>query len=161
MNSSGFIRKIDDLGRIVIPMEIRKTLNIQNNDIINFEISDQKIVLSKSSIVNNNLDLLQEISDSLSYTIDGNYFICDRDKILFSSLDELVNKKLEDNFTELLSLNYEYGIVNTNKKFYVYPYFVDGVVSGFIVLFDINSYDKYIKLIKYIANYIMIKLSIS
>jgi len=47
MKSTGIVRKIDELGRIVIPKEIRKTMNIQDGDGIEILISDDKIVLKK------------------------------------------------------------------------------------------------------------------
>lgn len=40
-------RKIDELGRIVIPKEIRNYLNINNNDCLAIEIKDNSIVLTK------------------------------------------------------------------------------------------------------------------
>ena len=38
-------RSVDDLGRIVIPKEIRKSLNIKNGDTVKFSIKDKKIIL--------------------------------------------------------------------------------------------------------------------
>ncbi len=40
-------RRIDNLGRIVIPREMRKTLGINNNDLINIRLEENKIVLEK------------------------------------------------------------------------------------------------------------------
>ena len=45
MKSTGIVRKIDDLGRIVIPKEIRNLLNIQNND--NIEIYIDSVFINK------------------------------------------------------------------------------------------------------------------
>ena len=44
---SGIVRKIDDLGRIVIPKELRKSLNIKNSDDLEIKITDNKIILEK------------------------------------------------------------------------------------------------------------------
>lgn len=41
-------RKIDELGRIVIPMEIRKKLDIQDNDTLNIEVKENSIVFTKN-----------------------------------------------------------------------------------------------------------------
>ena len=47
MKSTGIVRKIDELGRIVLPMEIRKVLDIQQRDSLEMFIDEEKIVLQK------------------------------------------------------------------------------------------------------------------
>ena len=49
MKSTGMVRKIDDLGRIVIPIEIRNNLDIHSRDAIEMFIDGDKIVLAKYS----------------------------------------------------------------------------------------------------------------
>lgn len=45
--STGIIRKIDELGRIVIPMSIRQTLNIQEHDPVEIYMDGEHIILQK------------------------------------------------------------------------------------------------------------------
>jgi transcriptional pleiotropic regulator of transition state genes len=47
MKSTGIVRKVDDLGRIVLPIEIRKILDIKQKDSIEIFIDADKIVLQK------------------------------------------------------------------------------------------------------------------
>ena len=47
MKSTGIVRKVDTLGRIVLPIEIRKILDIKENDAIEIFIDNDKIVLQK------------------------------------------------------------------------------------------------------------------
>ena len=47
MKSTGMIRKIDELGRIVLPIEIRKNLDIKEKDEIEIFVEDKRIVLQK------------------------------------------------------------------------------------------------------------------
>ena len=47
MKSTGMVRKIDELGRIVIPIEIRNTLNIESRDALEIFTESDKIILSK------------------------------------------------------------------------------------------------------------------
>ncbi|MBQ8849641.1 MAG: AbrB/MazE/SpoVT family DNA-binding domain-containing protein [Clostridia bacterium] len=47
MKSTGIVRKVDNLGRIVLPIEIRKVLDIKEKDSIEIFIDDDKIVLAK------------------------------------------------------------------------------------------------------------------
>lgn len=47
MKATGIVRKIDELGRIVIPMELRRTLDIKERDPIEIFVDGEKIVLMK------------------------------------------------------------------------------------------------------------------
>lgn len=47
MKSTGVVRKVDELGRIVLPIEIRKTLDIQQKDAIEIFTDEDRIVLQK------------------------------------------------------------------------------------------------------------------
>ncbi|WP_099224433.1 MULTISPECIES: AbrB/MazE/SpoVT family DNA-binding domain-containing protein [Listeria] len=47
MKSTGVVRKIDDLGRIVIPIEIRRTLNLKVKDPVEIFIDEESIILKK------------------------------------------------------------------------------------------------------------------
>ncbi len=47
MKSTGIVRKIDDLGRMVIPIELRKTMNIDRKDPMEIYVDNEKIILKK------------------------------------------------------------------------------------------------------------------
>ncbi len=47
MKSTGIVRKVDELGRIVIPMELRKHFGIDIKDPLEIYVEDGKIILSK------------------------------------------------------------------------------------------------------------------
>lgn len=47
MKSTGIVRKIDELGRVVLPIELRKKLNLEVKDPIEIFVSNDKIVLKK------------------------------------------------------------------------------------------------------------------
>ena len=47
MKSTGIVRKIDDLGRMVIPIELRKTMNINKKDPMEIFVDGDKIILKK------------------------------------------------------------------------------------------------------------------
>ena len=47
MKSTGVVRKVDELGRIVLPIEIRKVLDINQKDAIEIFTDDDKIILQK------------------------------------------------------------------------------------------------------------------
>lgn len=47
MKSTGIVRKVDDLGRVVIPMELRRTLGINEKDALEIYVNDEQIVFKK------------------------------------------------------------------------------------------------------------------
>ena len=47
MKSTGIVRKVDELGRIVLPSELRTTLNIKEKDPLEIFIEESKIILRK------------------------------------------------------------------------------------------------------------------
>lgn len=47
MKSTGIVRKVDELGRIVIPIELRRTLDIAIKDSLEIYVEDDKIILKK------------------------------------------------------------------------------------------------------------------
>lgn len=47
MKSTGIIRKVDELGRIVLPIELRRTLDIAERDELEIYLDDDKVILKK------------------------------------------------------------------------------------------------------------------
>jgi transcriptional pleiotropic regulator of transition state genes len=47
MNDTGIVRRIDDLGRIVLPMELRRTLGIHVKDPLSISVDGERIILQK------------------------------------------------------------------------------------------------------------------
>jgi transcriptional pleiotropic regulator of transition state genes len=47
MKSTGIVRKVDELGRIVIPMELRKVLDIKEKDPVEIFVNEDQIILQK------------------------------------------------------------------------------------------------------------------
>ena len=82
MKSTGIIRRVDELGRVVIPMEIRKQFNIVEKDPIEIYVEGSCIVLKKyepNCIFCGNTKNLVEYKDKL---------VCDKCTSLLNSLQE-------------------------------------------------------------------------
>lgn len=47
MKSTGIVRKVDELGRVVLPIELRRNLDIQEKDALEIFVDDDKIILKK------------------------------------------------------------------------------------------------------------------
>src|SRR5699024_248891 len=62
MKSTGMIRKVDELGRVVIPIELRRSLKINEKDPIEIYVDDDKIILKKY-VANMSCDITGESTD--------------------------------------------------------------------------------------------------
>ncbi|NLJ74709.1 MAG: AbrB/MazE/SpoVT family DNA-binding domain-containing protein [Firmicutes bacterium] len=51
MKATGIVRKVDDLGRVVLPIELRRSLGIKEKDPLEIYVMDDQIVLRKSSMM--------------------------------------------------------------------------------------------------------------
>ncbi len=47
MKSTGIVRKVDELGRVVLPIELRRNLNINEKDALEIFVDDERIILKK------------------------------------------------------------------------------------------------------------------
>ncbi len=47
MKSTGIVRKVDELGRVVLPIELRRTLNIHEKDSLEIYVDGERIILKK------------------------------------------------------------------------------------------------------------------
>ena len=47
MKSTGMVRKVDELGRVVLPIEIRRTMDIQEKDPLEIYVEGENIILRK------------------------------------------------------------------------------------------------------------------
>ena len=82
MKSIGIVRRIDDLGRVVIPKEIRRTLRIREGDPLEIYVQGDTILLKKYSPVAELGDFAQEYAESLSETLGHIVLIADRDIVI-------------------------------------------------------------------------------
>ena len=88
MKATGVVRRIDELGRIVIPKEIRKTMRIREGENIEIYIdSNENIVLKKYSIMKKLGDFAQSFTDSIHSFLKHNIIITDSDSIIAISGD--------------------------------------------------------------------------
>lgn len=90
MENVGFTRKIDNLGRIVIPREYRKILNIKDYDLINITLNNNKLVLKKQ---NNSIDYEEIIYNVLKSKKDYNYLVTKED---VRKLEQLIDDFIQN-----------------------------------------------------------------
>jgi AbrB family transcriptional regulator (stage V sporulation protein T) len=80
MKATGIVRRIDDLGRVVIPKEIRRTLRIREGDPLEIFVDrDGEVILKKYSPINELGDFAKEYAESLAESTGHVVLIADRD----------------------------------------------------------------------------------
>ncbi|MGF7535360.1 AbrB/MazE/SpoVT family DNA-binding domain-containing protein [Bacillus mexicanus] len=94
MKELGLVRKVDDLGRIVVPVELRRNLGIDIKDPVEFFVDGNKIVLKKY-VPKNACVVTGEVSPRNMSLADGKIVISERGlKILLEEIRaEFANKK--------------------------------------------------------------------
>jgi len=106
MKATGIVRRIDDLGRVVIPKEIRRTMHIREGDPLEiFTEKDGELIFKKYSPIGELSDFAAQICDSLRKSTDGIAAICDRDSIIAVSggaRRELMDKPVSQQLSEIM-----------------------------------------------------------
>lgn len=74
MKSTGIVRKVDELGRVVIPIELRRTLGIAEKDALEIYVDDDKIILKKY-LPNMTCVVTGEVSDENFRLAGGNLIL--------------------------------------------------------------------------------------
>lgn len=83
MKATGVVRRIDDLGRIVVPKELRRTMRIKEGESLEIFIEGtDRIVLKKYSPVQNANDFVTEFVDSIYSSNHKDIVITDNEKII-------------------------------------------------------------------------------
>ncbi len=86
MRATGIVRRIDELGRVVIPKEIRRTLRIREGDPLEiFTDHDGEVVLKKYSPIGEIATIAKDYTDSLHRSLGHVACITDRDMVVSAS----------------------------------------------------------------------------
>ena len=124
MKATGIVRRIDDLGRVVIPREIRRTLKIREGDPLEILIEKNCVCFKKYSTLGSfSEDILRVAQDMAQRTFNHQIAIYDRDSKVSgpNSYSSYVDESWEDNST-----SFEYEGMG------VYPIVSDGELYGYI-----------------------------
>ncbi|WP_294351553.1 stage V sporulation protein T [uncultured Clostridium sp.] len=104
MKATGIVRRIDDLGRVVIPKEIRRTLRIREGDPLEiFTDREGGVILKKYSPIGELTDFSREYAESLQQAIGHIVLIADKDAFISVSgapkkdyVERKISSELED-----------------------------------------------------------------
>ncbi len=152
MKNTGVIRKIDSLGRIVIPKEIRKNLNIHNGEDVQIYIEEDKIILKKYQKVLTIKENATKYLENFAKLFKGDVLITDKEKVIVDTknnfIDKVIDSKIKNMIEErkiesghIFNLNEE----SVDKYYYLVPIIVDADAIGAIMGisdFEISNEDK-------------------
>ena len=106
MKATGVVRRIDDLGRVVIPKEIRKTLRIKEGDPLEiFTDKEGGIILKKYSPIGEFVEFANGYAETLSKTTGHIAFITDKDTVIAVSggpKKEYLEQNVSDELEQLM-----------------------------------------------------------
>ncbi|WP_078378385.1 stage V sporulation protein T [Sutcliffiella halmapala] len=150
MKATGIVRRIDDLGRVVIPKEIRRTLRIREGDPLEIFVDrDGEVILKKYSPISELGDFAKEYAEALYDSLGQPVLICDRDtfiavagsskkEYLSKSVSEVVEKSMEDRNSILKTDEQQVAIVDghveTLASYTIGPIVANGDPIGAVVI---------------------------
>lgn len=130
MKATGIVRRIDDLGRVVIPKEIRRTLRIREGDPLEIFVDrDGEVILKKYSPIGELGEFAQEYADSLHEAMNHVSCIADRDTIIAvagAPKKEFLNKPLSSAVEKAMETRKSVLIENTAE----HPFYREGDDEG-------------------------------
>ena len=148
MKTTGVIRRIDELGRIVVPKEIRKKLKIREGDNLDIFVSEDTVILRKYSPLNDLETILKVLLDSYKRISNITVVVTDLTKIVASSKPEIeVDSLITEIYNQLLSqkeqltINKNFGVQITedyksNQNILIKPIVNYGDLFGSVILFS-------------------------
>ena len=106
MKATGIVRRIDDLGRVVIPKEIRRTMRIREGDPLEiYTTKDGEVIFKKYSQIRGLEDFAVQFCDSLNRNTDFTAAVTDRDAIIAvagNGRRELMGKAITASLEEIM-----------------------------------------------------------
>ncbi|MGM9878316.1 MAG: AbrB/MazE/SpoVT family DNA-binding domain-containing protein [Bacilli bacterium] len=159
MKNTGIVRKIDELGRIVLPKELRKSLNIATGDDFQITLDDEKIILERYSKLKNYNDELIKITNCFSSILNYKIYIVVNNKAL--GINDEVNsgvmkiiqerKFFVNDHEERLNI-----LMNTidEGKSVIQPIVIDSDLLGAIIIVGKDKIENIVNTSKIINNII-------
>lgn len=170
MKATGVVRRIDDLGRIVIPKEIRRNLRIRDGESLEIFVDDEGIVLKKFSVMRNIDEYASNLVESLYSLLKKSIVITDLNSVLAcsSNLKSVLGKSISDSMSacikrrESIIEKYDKELVLTDDfcikcKYVINSIIVNGDSVGLVIIFDSDEIGNDDMLIASLASKILSK----
>lgn len=134
MSQIGLTRRIDELGRVVIPKEIRKKLHLRPGELLEINIQNDILTLKKYDTLNNDT-YLNLLFETLKGFIKDDIYLTNLNEIIYSTNNLFVGRSIDDNIENLISSNKDKQS-NIYKK---YQILANGDLIGFLIISTSNS----------------------
>ena len=138
MKATGIVRRIDDLGRVVIPKEIRRTMRIREGDPLEiFTSNDGDVIFKKYSPIGELSNFASVYAEVMLKGTNLPVVICDRDTCVAASgisKREVLERRLSSELEDLMDQRKTYTLTPANDKRF-YP--LEGVERGAAVAIPI------------------------
>lgn len=112
MKATGIVRRIDDLGRVVVPKEIRRVLRIREGDPLEiFTNNTGEVILKKYSPINDLSEVANEYAETVSKILGGTIIVSDTDQIIAASgigRKEFNDKKVDSELDKIIQSKNRY-----------------------------------------------------
>lgn len=125
MKATGIVRRIDDLGRVVIPKEIRRTMRIREGDPLEiYTDREGEVIFKKYSPIGELASFSAQYAETLHKTCSLSVVICDRDTVIACAgvpKKEYAEHRLSDELEAVIESRslYMYREENGGEKIYV------------------------------------------
>lgn len=107
--NDGYIRKIDELGRIVIPKDIRNKLKINDNENVRIECNDKMISIFKYSYLSNYVGFIENIGNLFMEIFNFYFSVYDMDNLIYSNIND---KLIDYNDFPIIVNSVQVGVLN-------------------------------------------------
>jgi len=153
MKTTGIIRRIDDLGRFVIPKELRRTLRIKNGESLEIFVEGEDIILKKYSPMESIEEAAGKYVDSFNKVIKHSVIVTDKDKVIAASgilkkkylgksINEFTERSIErrDNFVERQKSTFSFVQDVEDFGYYSFSSIIyNGDTIGSVIIISIDS----------------------
>ena len=147
MKATGIVRRIDDLGRVVIPKEIRRTMRIREGAPLEiYTDTDGQVIFKKYSPMGELSEFAVQICDALHKTTGAIAAVCDRDTVIAvagGGKRELLERRVSRELEELMTARGQYAadtctlpVTETDERYAVAvaaPILSEGDVLGCVL----------------------------
>ena len=178
MECKGIVRRVDELGRIVLPREMRKSLNIRIGSKLEIGIVEgNKFLLSKYSEMVSLKEYSDAVSSAISVSIEHDVLISDMEKVLSANKKKYINKNFTEEVQELIynkeivikkladgseMIEFFAGQGNDYSCQLIVPIIKDGDAIGAIIILAMENKcfdDSSVKICKAFAKYLSDQIS--
>ncbi len=155
MKATGIVRRIDDLGRVVIPKEIRRTLRIREGDPLEiFTDAGGEVIFKKYSPIGELSGFAVQCAEALADATKLGVIVCDRDHCIAAagvSKKEVLERRvtpvlegvMEDRKTKVFESENQLALEGVNRRLCLAcPIIISGDVSGAVAMVASDSMQK-------------------